>query len=61
MRRIDYFLVDQETGAYTNKANIEEICHPFDHSQKTLKIDFDKVMRGPGFWKFNNSYLENQT
>ena len=22
-------------------------------------MDFDKVMRGPGFWKFNNSHLES--
>ena len=59
MSRIDYFLVDQETGAYTTKAKIEEICHPFDHSQITLEVDFYKVMRGPGFWKFNNYHLEN--
>ena len=26
MNRIDYFLVDQETGAYTNRAKIEELC-----------------------------------
>ena len=58
MSRIDYFLVDQETGSYTTKAQIEEICQPFDHSQITLEVDFDKVMRGPGFWKFN-SHLEN--
>ena len=56
MSRIDYFLVDQETGAYTTKAKIEEICHLIDHSQKTLELCFDKVIRGPGLWKFN---LEN--
>ena len=50
--------MDQETGSYTTKAQIEEICQPFDHSQITLEVDFDKVMRGPGFWKFN-SHLEN--
>ena len=61
MSRIDYFLVDQETGAYTNSAKIEEITQPFDHSQITLEIDFDKVMREPGYWKFNNSHLENPT
>jgi len=22
-------------------------------------VDFDKVTRGPGFWKFNNSHLQN--
>ena len=60
MSRIDYFIVDQETAAYTNSAKIEEITYPFDHSQITLEIDFDKVMRGPGYWKLNNSHLENQ-
>ena len=24
-----------------------------------MTVDFDKVMRGPGFWKFNNSHLES--
>ena len=59
MSRIDNFLVDQETGAYTTKEKIEEICNPFDNAQITLEVDFDKVIRGPGFWKLNNLHLEN--
>ena len=57
--RLDYFLVDEETAACTTKASIEPITAPFDHSEITLIVDFDKVMRGPGFWKFNNSHLES--
>ena len=57
--RLDYFLVDEETAACTTKASIEPITTPFDHSEITMIVDFNKVMRGPGFWKFNNSHLES--
>ena len=57
--RLDYFLVDQETASYTTQASIEPITAPFDHSEITITIDYDTVMRGHGFWKFNNSHLEN--
>ena len=57
--RLDYFIVDQETAAYTTRTSIEPITTPFDHSEITMIVDFDKVMRGPGFWKFNNSHLES--
>ena len=57
--RLDYFIVDQETGSFTTKTSIEPITTPFDHSEITITVDFDKVMRGPGFWKFNNSHLES--
>ena len=30
-----------------------------DHTQIKIEKDFDKVMRGPGFWKLNNSHLKN--
>ena len=58
--RLDYFLVDQEAATYTTKSTIEPITHPFDHSEITITVDLDKVMRGPGFWKFNSSHLENE-
>ena len=32
----------------------------FDHSEVTLTEDFDKILRGPGFWKFNNSHLQSE-
>ena len=57
--RLDYFLVDQETASYTTKTSIEPITYPFDHSEITITVDYDTVMRGPGFWKFNNSHLES--
>ena len=39
---------------------MEPITFPFDHSEVTLTVDFDKVMRKPGFWKFINSHLQNE-
>ena len=58
--RLDYFLVDQEVAINTTKAGIESIAEKYDHSEITMTVDFDKIMRGPGFWKLNNSHLENQ-
>ena len=58
--RLDYFIVDQETAINTTSATIEPITDPFDHSEITITIDFDKITRGQGFWKFNNSHLENE-
>ena len=58
--RLDYFFVDQEAATYTTKTTIEPIPPPFDHLEITITIDFDKVLRGPGFWKFNNSHLESE-
>ena len=58
--RLDYFIVDQEVAINTTKADIEPITDPYDHSEITITVDFDKIMRGPGFWKLNNSHLENE-
>ena len=58
--RLDFFLTDPETAAHTNSALIYPINNPFDHSEITLEIDFDKVMRGKGNWKLNNSHLKNK-
>ena len=57
--RLDYFLVDQEVAAFTTKTSIEPIILPFDHSEITIPVDFDKVLRGPVFWKLNNSHLKS--
>ena len=58
--RLDYFIVDQETAVNTISTKIEPITAPFDHSEITITIDFDKVTRGQGFWKFNNSHLDSE-
>jgi hypothetical protein len=58
--RLDYFIVDQEVAINTTKTEIESIADQYDHSEITMTVDFDKIMRGPGFWKSNNSHLENQ-
>ena len=58
--RLDFFLINIETAAHTNKAMIHPITEPFDHSEIALDINFDKVMRGKGNWKQNNSHLKNK-
>ena len=37
---------------------LKQIIQPFDHSEITLEVAFDKVIRGPGYWKINNSHLK---
>ena len=39
------------SGTFTTK---------FDHRPVILKADFNKVSRGPGYWKFNNSMLAEE-
>ena len=31
-----------------------------DHSFVTLEIEIEKLIRGPGYWKFNNKLLEDK-
>ena len=57
--RLDYFIVDQETASFTTKTSIEPITTPFDHSEITITVDFDKVMSWPGFLKINNSHIQS--
>ena len=57
--RLNYFIVDQKAATHTTKSTIEPIANPIDHSAITIVLDFNRVMRGPGFWKLNNSHLKN--
>ena len=58
--RLDFFLISEEL------CNLDATCKIFhapesDHSAISLHLQakFKKQHRGPGFWKFNNSLLED--
>ena len=56
--RIDFFLVDIDL---TGNAR-SELSHGFvsDHSYVELVIEGVSIKRGRGYWKINNSYLEEE-
>ena len=56
MSRIDYFLISVANSSLVTNC---EIIPGFlsDHSFVQLKIDVIQMIRGRGFWKFNNSLL----
>ena len=58
--RLDFFLISEEL------TNVDGTCKIFhapetDHSAISLHLQarFNKQRRGPGFWKFNSSLLED--
>ena len=54
--RLDYFLVDTSLASYVELVGVSApFTASFDHRPVILKLDFNKVTRGPGYWKFNNS------
>ena len=58
MARLDYFLVSSSLLPYVQNTSIlPGICS--DHCPVVLDIDFTKFMRGRGFWKLNNSLLND--
>ena len=58
--RLDYFLVDTSLASYVELVGVSApFTASFDHRPVILKIDFNKVTRGPGYWKFNNSMLND--
>ena len=59
-RRLDYILISDELQPYTVKCDI--IPAPStDHSAITMKLKaFEIDLRGPSYWKFNNSLIENE-
>ena len=59
-RRLDFFLVSDELQPFV--VNCDIIPAPStDHSAITMKFEtFQEGKRGPSFWKFNNSLLENE-
>ena len=58
--RLDYFLVDTSLASYVELVGVSApFTASFDHRPVILKLDFNKVTRGPGYWKFNNSMLND--
>ena len=56
--RLDFFLVDTNLASYVMTVGPSEpFARPYDHKPVIMTLDFDKVNRGPGFWKFNNHML----
>ena len=55
---IDYFLIAKHLIQYVRKADIQASIGP-DHKLVLLSVQWEKLsIRGPGFWKFNNSLSE---
>ena len=58
--RLDYFLVDNELGSFIELVGAAEPWNPaFDHRAVLLKVDLGRVQRGQGYWKMNNSLLDD--
>ena len=58
--RLDYFLVDNELGSFVELVGAAEPWNPaFDHRAVLLKVDLGRVQRGTGYWKMNNSLLDD--
>ena len=56
--RLDYFIVDAGLASYVQLIGVSApFTSDFDHRPVIMNIDFNKVKRGPGYWKFNNSML----
>ena len=59
-RRLDYCFVSE--GILTYNASCKHSCMPnSDHKAIVLEISESNFTRGPGYWRFNNSYLKNET
>ena len=58
--RLDFFLVDSNLASYVQAIGPSEpFTRQYDHKPVIMKVDFDKVSRGHGYWKFNNHMLKD--
>ena len=57
--RIDYFLVSQAVQLCCTEASIKASVNT-DHSLITMEMSFSDCKRGPGTWKFNNTWLNDE-
>ena len=58
--RLDYFIVDAGLASFVQLIGVSTpFTSAFDHRPVIMNIDFNKVTRGPGYWKFNNSMLSD--
>ena len=57
--RIDYFLASETvTGTCVNVDIVPSV--QTDHSMIIIDLEIETIPRGPGVWKFNEEYLENE-
>ena len=59
--RLDFFLISKQLSDVAQSCNIINAPET-NHSAITLHLKTEDLMqpRGPGFWKFNNSLLEDE-
>ena len=59
--RLDYFLISRQLMSLTNKCTIA-FAPETDHSAILIHIKSEelKQKKGPGFWKFNQSFLHDE-
>ena len=60
MSRIDMFLVTGELIQCIKKCDIK-MATQTDHSQLHLVFEAEEVKRGPGYWRFNNLLLNDES
>ena len=56
--RLDFFLISRSFMHMVSKTSISVSLNS-DHSVVNLDINISNEIRGPGFWKFNNSLLKD--
>ena len=56
--RIDCFYISQPITPYISNTSIIAYPHS-DHDLVTLSLDLDRQPRGPGYWHFNNTLLDD--
>ena len=56
--RIDFFLTSKSLDPYISAVHIRPFANS-DHDYALLTLNFDQVLRGPGFWHFNNDLLSD--
>ena len=54
--RLDYFLISNNLVNITQNCKIKT-AYKTDHSLISISLDLDKIARGPGYFKLNNSLL----
>merc|ERR1712082_560366 len=56
--RLDFILTCEELASHVKDAGIEPPDKISDHSGTWVEFDTLGISRGPGLWRFNNSYLD---
>ena len=57
--RLDYFLIAKHLTQHVHNVETKTATTP-DHKAIKLSLKLSQVIRGPGLWKFNNSFLKDK-